>query len=50
MLKGLKIESALVITKLIFNYYNNIFVLEMTSEVENVAQTCTYTILYFHTN
>ncbi len=38
-----KIEQVLVITKLIFNYYNTDFLLEMTSKVQQVSQKSTFT-------
>ncbi len=38
-----KIERVLVITKLIFNYYNTNFSLEITSKVQKVNQKYTFT-------
>ncbi len=38
-----KIEQVLVITKLIFNYYNTNFSLEITSKVQKVNQKYTFT-------
>ncbi len=37
-----KIERVLVITKLIFNYYNTDFSLEITSNVQKVSQKYTF--------
>ncbi len=42
-----KIERVLVITKLIFNYYNTDFSLEITSNVQKVSQKYTYVSLFF---
>ncbi len=38
-----KIERVLVITKLIYNYYNTDFSLEITSKVQKVSQKYTFT-------
>lgn len=51
-----KIESTLVITKQIFNYYNTDFSLEIKSEVEKLFKNTHHkmqlsdTILYFSSN